>query len=94
MRVLQHEQAADERGAERSRLARVDGDRPRVQDLGEDGGGERENDKRDGRGQEQRSGDPFQTSSSSASSARSMMKRNRADASLPISSFITRSVTI
>ena len=35
-----------------------------------------------------------QTSSSSASSARSMMKRNRADASLPISSLITRSVTI
>ena len=34
------------------------------------------------------------TSSSCASSARSMMKRNRADASLPISSLITRSVTI
>ena len=36
----------------------------------------------------------FQTSSSSASSARSMMNRKRADASLPISSLITRSVTI
>ena len=35
-----------------------------------------------------------QTSSSSASSARSMMKRKRADASLPISSLMTRSVTI
>ncbi len=35
-----------------------------------------------------------QTSNSSASSARSMMKRKRADASLPISSLITRSVTI
>jgi len=34
------------------------------------------------------------TSSSSASSARSMMKRNRAEASRPISSLITRSVTI
>ena len=33
------------------------------------------------------------TSSSTASSALSMMKRNRADASLPINSLITRSVT-
>jgi len=36
----------------------------------------------------------IQTSSSCASSARSMMNRKRADASLPISSLITRSVTI
>ena len=35
-----------------------------------------------------------QTSSSSASSARSMMKRNRAEASLPISSLMMRSVAI
>ena len=35
-----------------------------------------------------------QTSSSCASSARSMMKRKRADASLPISSLMTRSVTM
>ena len=34
------------------------------------------------------------TSSSSASSARSMMNRKRAEASLPISSLMTRSVTI
>lgn len=36
----------------------------------------------------------FYTSSSSASSARSMMNRKRAEASLPISSLITRSVMI
>ena len=36
----------------------------------------------------------YYTSSSTASSARSMMKRNRADGSFPISSLITRSVTI
>src|SRR5580765_693168 len=36
----------------------------------------------------------IQTSNSSASSARYMMKRNRADAYLPISSLMTRSVTI
>jgi hypothetical protein len=39
-------------------------------------------------------GDGNHTSSSSASSARSMMNRNRAEASRPISSLITRSVTI
>ena len=38
--------------------------------------------------------DEAQTSSSCASSARSMMKRNRAEASFPISSLMTRSVTI
>ena len=35
-----------------------------------------------------------QTSSSSASSARSMMNRNRAEASRPINSLMIRSVTI
>ena len=67
VRELQQEQDADNRGAERAELARIDRDQPWRQNH---------------------------TSSSSASSARSMMNRKRAEASLPISSLMMRSVTI
>ena len=94
MRVLEQEQEADQRGAEGARPSRVDGDWQRVRHLREDDAGERKQDERDACETRERRAKRSQTSSSSASSARSMMKRKRADASFPISSFITRSVTI